>query len=261
MSLEEKKSFKDFLIQEGYLIVFAVICLGILSSYMYFVNNVDSESSMEVLGTSSIQGVWLTGLPTKEGCPEYDDFNYDVCVDRDFLRRYQALESVLINMDSNGNILYSNEDILITGFFNKETSLDQGGHLGNLTLRINDRYWVYRDVVFSDFTKDILRVYELSEGYLISFTPSLSTTGLSRQIWMFSLSPQGEVNRLAFEVRGNIKSFLQGTDVDILKKGKDIYIGLKTMDPLLMGDLILDVFEYNKESIHFLNTVLVNNID
>lgn len=255
MSKENKFDLKSFLVQEGYLIVFAFICLFVFGAYFYFDLALDSNKEVEIVDTSAVRGVWIQGGSSLE-CPKFDNFDYQNCVEGDFLERYREIEPIVIDIDSRGTIIFSNEDLLISGIFTKRSSLDSQSYLGDLSIRINQRYFVYNDIVLNNYSTDFLKIYPKSDGYLIVFMPPVNMTGLVRRVWLFEYSHDEELRKLSFNYEDSLKSFVEISDILLLKRDNKFYIMNKIMDPSLMGNIFLEIFTYD-DRIEILDTLLL----
>jgi hypothetical protein len=254
MSRKDRNSFKNFLVRDGYLIIFSLICGVVLFSYFWANKSFESEDDYKVLGSSSIRGIWFKADSAKD-CPGADLVNADACVDSTYFDDFESFPTNSIDFDDRGRVLYSNDHLFISGIFDMQEYVDDeiwnNLEIGSLTLKINDRQWVFEDVVLNkEDINSLLEIVKTDSGYLIVLHPSVTLTGRGRHVWVFEyLSEEDSVKQLYFEESGK-KAFVEGTYTEIIKEEEGLILKIDWIDPALMGSREVNLYELTDVLLH-----------
>ena len=261
MSRKKKKLIRDFLEQDGYLLVFTLICLLSLVAY-FLANKYLVDNGGEILDTTSIKGVWVSTVGSND-CPEANLMNASGCIDYSYFKDYTELNTHRIAMDSNGRVVFANSDIFINGNFDINESIDSEmwdvGYVGDFTLKINERNWVFKDLVWKEGSNEyVLGVTGVDDGYLVSFFPSASLNTLLKQLWIFKYSESTDtVTQLFFYKDGGKGVFIDSTYVSFLEKGEKIFLRVDLLDPSLVDSREVVLYEYNEDSLDFVRDYIL----
>lgn len=239
MSRENKKELKDFLNRDGYLLVFTVVCA--LSLLSYFLANDSFQKggeSTQVLGTSTVRGVWVKG-PTKPTCAESSCLN-----------DYRKLDSKEVALDEYGRVVFSNDRIFVSGIFDRKKMIDsdvwEDVHIGDLNLKINNRQWVFENIVSNrEDINSLISIVEVERGNLVVLHPSMTLSGLNKNFWVFEyLDGNDFVRPISFIEEGNRRAFVESTNISFLEKGNELFLKLERLDPALMGNTEIELYRY-----------------
>ncbi len=254
MSRKSKSKLQKFLEQKGYLFVFTLVAGVCLFSYFLANSNFVSKQETNVLGTSSIRGIWVKGV--NNDCPEADLVDAKGCIDSSYFDEYTTLLSKDIALDRDGRLVFSNDSILISGIFDVKEVVDDevwnNLFVGDLNLKINGRQWVFEGVVWDrQNSSAVVSVVDTNDGYLILLYPSVTLTGRTRQFWIFKyLMEDDRLERVYFDKDGK-RAFVEATDGEFLSKGDELFLRLDREDPVLLEGREVMLFEYG-ESLRFL---------
>jgi hypothetical protein len=262
MSREKENSFKNFLDQDGYLFVFTLVCAVCLLSFFvasgYFEGNEDSQ----VLGTSSsIKGVWFKGADDKE-CPEASSLDVDGCIRSEYFNKgFTELNPERVSFDSDGRVSFSNEELFISGIFDIKEYVDsdlwKGVYVGDLNLKINNKQWVFENVVWSREDSSLISIFKKDNGYFILFYPSVSLTNRSRNFWVFEYLEEGDtVEKLFFDFPDGKRAYIESTFGSILEKDSELFFKFERLDSSLGGNSEVDLFRFGS-SLEFFKSFLL----
>lgn len=249
MSREKSKSFKSFLVRDGYLFVFTILCVLGLLSYFLASKEFSPELERTVLGTSALRGVWLTNSSGLE-CPEMAGLGVDGCIDDTYFEDFNEIDAQTVNFDNEGRVVYSNDEIFVSGIFDVERTLNNDVwtdvYMGDLNLKINSRQWVFEDVVWNKAESPILDIVPSDTGYYVIFYPSITLTSRSKQFWVFEYVSEDDIVRsLSFKGTDGERAFIETTYVSVLKYGDDIYFKFERLDPSLMSNREVNLYRFD----------------
>jgi len=266
MSSKSKgRNLKEFLSQNGYLLVFTIMCgLGLLS---YLVCNIYFEEIFNrektyVLNTSVVKGVWISSEELK--CPEIDNLDIDRCVEASYFDRFQVLDTQQIRFDSNGRILFSNDEIFVSGIFDQSEQLNRdiwpNVYVGDLNIKINDRQWVYESVIWDiDSNDPLLEIFKTDTGYILLFSPSVSMVNRTKRFWVYEYNVKTEkIEGLSFYNDGNKRAFFESGKCIFVLKNEELYLLFERYDPILMGNTEVEIYNLTKD-LYFDQRVLLLN--
>ncbi|MCD4756276.1 hypothetical protein K8R20_01520 [bacterium] len=264
-SKPQRVTYKEFLNQNGYFLVFTLICgLGLLS--YFFCNShfekIFGEREIYVLDSSAVKGVWISNEGI--GCPNIDNLDVERCVEDIYLDSFQALPTKDIQYDDNGRILFSNDELFISGVFDKREVLNQeiwpDVYIGDLNIKINHRQWVYEDVVFDMESDDpILSLLQTDDGYILLLSPSISMVNRTRQFWVYEYtSTTGDIKVMKIFEDSTPRVFLESSRASFREKNDHIYLLFERFDPALMGNIEVEIYMVG-ESLQFDQRILLLN--
>ena len=250
MSRKKFSKVKDFLEQNGYLLVFTLICLISLATY-FLASKYLIGDGKEVLDTTSVKGIWVS----------VDNSNS--YIDQSYFNEYNEVNTQRLTMDKNGRIIFSNNDLFINGSFDITESLDgemwDVAYVGDLTLKINERNWVFKDLVWKEGSSEyVLGVTEIDNGYLISFFPSVSLNTLQKQLWVFEYSGSDDsVKQIFFKDNQGSTVFIDSTYVSVLEKDGKYFLRIDLLDPSLVEGREVVLYKYSSNSLDFLKSYIL----
>lgn len=263
MSRKKSKGLKTFLDQNGYFLIFTLVCALGLFSYFYASGHFSQNNRNQVLGSSSsIRGIWVKAETPKD-CEGSDIINADACITDEYFNDFERLPMVDIDIDSNGRVVFSNDHLFISGIFDmKEFINDEvwsNLQVGDLNLKINDRQWVFEDVVWSrEDISSLLSVVKTESGYLIIMHPSVTLTGRGRQVWVFEYIAEDDKIEMVYFDSDQKRVFVESTYAEVLKRGEDLLLKLVREDPALNGSREINIYEFNGDLSHR-NTFLLQS--
>ena len=261
MSREKKKWFKNFLEQDGYLLVFTLICLVCLVSY-FLANRFLLDSGQEVLDTTSVKGVWVSTVGSNI-CPEASLVNASGCIDESYFNEYTELNTQRVPIDDSGKVIFSNDDLFINGSFEITESIDSDmwdiGYIGDFTLKINERNWVFKDLVWKGGSREyVLGITKVDDGYLIPFFPSASLNTLQKQLWVLKYSSSTDsVEQVFFNDNHGSSVYVDATYVSVLENGDRIFLRVDLLDPSLVDSREVVLYEYVDNSLDFVKNFVL----
>jgi hypothetical protein len=250
MSRKKFSKVKDFLEQDGYLLVFTLICLVSLATY-FLASKYLVGDGKEVLDTTSVKGVWVS-VDNSNGY-----------IDQSYFNEYDEVNTQRLTMDDNGKIIFSNSDLFINGSFDTKEVLDTEmwdiAYIGDFTLKINERNWVFKDLVWKEGSSEyVLGVTKIDNGYLISFFPSVSLNILQKQLWVFEYSGSDDsVKQVFFKNSQGSTVFIDSTYLSVLKKDGDYFLRVDFVDPSLVGGREVLLYKYTSNSLDFLKSYIL----
>jgi hypothetical protein len=257
----KKTENKNFLVQDGYLLVFVFVCIFGLISYFFINSKLPSQEEIrEVLGTGSIKGVWVSS--NTNSCPEANLVNANGCITKDFFKEYESLDKQELFFDDQGKIVFSDDKIFVSGIFTVERVVDNelwpNLRVGDLNIKINDNQWVLEDVVWDrDDPQAVVSLVWIDSSYLVLFHPSVSLTGLSKQFWAFEYEDEeSSIRSLSFLQKEGTLGFVDSSYVDVLKKDDTIFLKFERVDPALMGSREVVLYEYG-ENLEFVDRYIL----
>jgi hypothetical protein len=250
MSRDRKKALKEFLQSDGYLLVFTAVCGLTLFSYFLANREFGQENQREVLGsTSALKGVWVNSGTGIE-CPEMRGLDVEGCITDSYFENFNEIEGESVNYDREGRVVYSNDEIFVSGIFEMESVLNndvwKDVYLGNLNLKINSRQWVFEDVVWNKAEESVLDIIPTDTGYLVIFYPSITLTSRTKQFWVFEYSSDDDmVRNLSFVDSEGDRAYIESSYVSVLQYGEDTFLRFDRLDPSLMGNVEVGLYEYS----------------
>ncbi len=249
MSRDRKKAFREFLQSDGYILVFTVVCALTLCSYFLANKEFETEDQREVLGSSALRGVWVNS-GTGIGCPEMKGLDVEGCITDSYFENFNEVEEESVNYDREGRVVYSNDEIFISGIFEMKSVLNndvwKDVYLGNLNLKINSRQWVFEDVVWNKAEEPVLDIISTNNGYLVIFYPSITLTSRTKQFWVFEyISVDDIVKNLSFTDSEGDRAYIESSYVSVLQYGEDTFLRFDRLDPSLMGNVEVTLYEFN----------------
>jgi hypothetical protein len=263
MSREKNEGFKSFLEQNGYFLVLTVVCGLGLFSYFYASGHLQRGNQKQVLGsTSSIRGVWVKAHSAQD-CKGSNLINADACITDEYFNEYEKLPIQKIDIDRHGRVVFSNDHLFISGIFDMREFVNDeiwsNLQIGSLNLKINNRQWVFEDVVSSrEDINSLLSIAKTQEGYLIIMHPSVTLTGRGRQIWVFEyFTKDGSIEKVYFDDGGR-RAFVESTYAEVLKDGEELLLKLVREDPSLSGSKEVNLYEFDEVLTHR-NTFLLQS--
>lgn len=261
MSRKMNGKVKSFLVQDGYLLVFTLICLICLIVY-FFANKFLMDTGEEVLDTTSVKGVWVSTVDSNT-CPEAGLVNASGCIDESYFNEYTKLSTQRISLDDSGKIIFSNDDLFINGNFDITESVDSEVwdivYIGDFSLKINERNWVFKDLVWKEGSSEyVLGVTKIDNGYLISFFPSASLNTLQRQLWVFEYSQSDDsVKQVFFKDSKGSTVFIDSTYVSVLERDSDYFLRVDLVDPSLVDSREVILYKYSSNSLDFVKNYIL----
>jgi hypothetical protein len=252
MSRKKESGIKNFLDLNGYLLVFTSVSIITLCSYFLASSNQKSDGELQVLGTSSVRGVWFnTGGYSK--CNQAKEFDATDCITKSDLDKYLKVNKKEYSLDSEGNLMFSNDELFVNANFEKKRGVDSDVwndlYIGNIDLKINDRSWVFENVVWGkEFDNSLVSIVNLEKSYLIIFHPSTSLTGLNRQFWVFEYRVEDDVlNTVSFVKDNEDRAFLESTDFSVYEDDDGLFFVFESLDPSYNGYSLLDFYSLNTD--------------
>ncbi|MDD3474500.1 MAG: hypothetical protein PHP08_01185 [Candidatus Dojkabacteria bacterium] len=261
MSRKKSRKVKNFLEQDGYLLVFTLICLLSLVTY-FLANRYFLSNDQQVLDITSVKGVWVSTVGSND-CPEAELIDANGCIDNSYFDKYTELNTQRISIDDNGKVIFSNTDLFINGSFDTKEVVDSDVwdtvYIGDFTLKINERNWVFKDLVWKEGSNEyVLGITKVDNGYLISFFPSASLDTLQKQLWIFEYSDDTDsVSQLFFKKNGSSSVFIDSTYVSILEDEDDIFLRIDYLDPSLVDGREVILYEYVNNGLDFINNYVL----
>jgi hypothetical protein len=263
MSREKENSFKNFLDQDGYLFVFTLVCAACLLSFFVASGYFEKENpDVQVLGTtsSSIKGVWFRGSDDK-GCSEAESLEVDGCIESSYFSKFTQLNAELVSFDEDGRVLFSNDQLFISGIFDIREYVDsdlwEGVYVGDLNLKINSRQWVFENMVWSRDDSFLISIFKKDDGYFILLYPSVTLTNRSRNFWVFEYLEEGDtVEKLVFDFPDGRRAYIESTFGSVLEKDGDLFFMFERLDPSLGGNSEVDLFRFGS-SLEFFKSFLL----
>jgi hypothetical protein len=260
MSRKGKRKISNFLVQYGYLFVFTLISAFALLSYFWANDYFIKSHSKEVLGSSSIRGLWVRA-DSDDSCSEASIINASGCIKDDYFSDYEVLNSQKISLDGTGKFVFSNDYLFMSGIFYMKEFINNDVwsnlQIGDLSLKINDRQWVFEDVVWSkEDINSLMEIVRIDGNYLILLHPSVTLTGQNRQFWAFEYFMSSDTVSTVFFDRDGKRSFVESTYGEILEKDSELYLKLERYDPSLMGSSEVVLYEFDKDFVFLNNFVL-----
>lgn len=252
MSRKKENRYNNFLDQNGYLLVFTLVSIITLGAYFFASSNQKSNAELQVLGTSSVRGVWFNP-GGRRICKEAERFNATDCITKDDLGRYLKVSKKDYSLDSDGNLMFSNDVLFVNANFEKKRVVDSDVwdelYIGNIDLKINDRSWVFENVVWGkEFDNSLISLVDLGNTYLIVFYPSSSLTGLNRQFWVFEYSVEEDVlNTISFVKDNEDRAFLESTNLSIYEDDEGLFFVFESLDPSYGGNSLLDFYAFRTD--------------
>ncbi len=252
MSRKKDNELKNFLDQNGYLLVFTLVSIITLGAYFLASSNQKSDGELQVLGTSSVRGVWFNPGGRRK-CKEAEDFDAADCLTTEDLDQYLKVSKKDYSLDSDGNLMFSNDVLFVNANFEKKRVVDSDVwdelYIGNIDLKINDRSWIFENVVWGkEFDNAIISLVDLGDTYLIFFHPSTSLTGLNRQFWVFEYRVEGDVlNTKSFVKENEDRAFLESTTFSVYEDDEGLFFVFESLDPSYDGNSLLDFYSFNTD--------------
>lgn len=249
MSREKSKGFKDFLERDGYLFVFTFVCGIALLSYFFANKYILSNSEKNVLGTSTLRGMWVN-VGTGIECPEMGGLDVEGCIEDSYFEDFSQIEGETVYFDDDGRVVYSNDEIFVSGIFYVNRGLDndvwKNVYIGDLNLKINSRQWVFEDVVWNRAESPLVDIIPTDTGYFIILYPSITLTSRSKQFWVFEYVLEDDiVKNLSFVDSDGDRAFIESTYVSVLEYEGDIYFKFERLDPSLMSNREVGLYRYD----------------
>ena len=238
-----------------------MICLVCLVTY-FLANRYLIGNEQQVLDTTSVKGVWVSTVGSNT-CPESSLVDTSGCIDESYFNEYRELDTYRISLDDSGKIIFSNDELFVNGSFEIKESIDSEiwdmGYIGDFTLKINERNWVFKDLVWKDGSNEnILGITELNDGYLISFSPSVSLNTLFKQLWMFKYSKSTDSVEQFFFTEGDSKNvFIDSTYVSVLEESDRLFIRVDLLNPSLVGSREVILYEYVDNGLDFVKNYIL----
>ncbi|MCD4811571.1 hypothetical protein K8R14_03135 [bacterium] len=264
-SKPKKKDYGEFINQNGYLFVFTIICgLGLLSYFVcsrYF-EEIFIKRELYVLESSAVKGVWIDNASIR--CPNIEGLDVDRCVEYSYLDNFEILSTENILFDSNGRVLFSNDELFVSGIFDRRELLNQeiwpDVYIGDLNIKINHKQWVYEDVVLDMESKDpILSLFKTDDGYILLLSPSVSMVNRTKQFWVYKyVSKTEEISGMSFYKDGTPRVFFESGSVSFDAKGSDIFLLFERDDPALMGNIEVEIYRVG-QNLSFEQRILLLN--
>ncbi|MCK9415880.1 MAG: hypothetical protein PHG60_00720 [Candidatus Dojkabacteria bacterium] len=252
MSRREERSFKNFLVQEGYLLAFTLIAGLSLLSYFGANNYFARQNGMEVLGTSSVSGVWVqSGSYGKGG------------IERSYFDKYKKVPMQELYFDEKGEVAFFNENLSITAVLKIKEFINDDVwsnlYIGNLNLKINDKQWVFESVVWDkEGDSSLISLANIGEGYLIALHPSISLTGREKQFWVFEyLTADGVARPLSFVRDDEQRAFIDSTYAEFLDSNGTFLVKFERDDPSLIDRSEVALYKYGTD-LEYFKSLLVN---
>jgi hypothetical protein len=261
MSRKKKSEFQNFLEQKGYFFVFTLVSAVCLFSYFFVNSNFAKNNEKNVLGTSSIRGIWVRGVDN--GCPEARLIDAKGCISRSYFDDYEILSSEEIALDRDGRLVFSNDSLFVSGIFDVNEVIDDevwdSLYVGDLNLRINNKQWVFQNVVWDkERSSSILSIVQIDSGYLVTFHPSVTLTGRTKQFWVFEyLAKEDRVDELYFDMDGK-RAFVEATFGSFISKNGGIFLRLDREDPVLLEGREVMLFEFD-DSLRFIKNFVLRS--
>ena len=252
MSRKKQSGVKNFLDQEGYLLVFTFVSIITLGAYFLATSNQKSDGELKVLGTSSVRGVWFNSGGNRK-CNQAKEYNATDCITKNDLDNYLKVNKGEYSLDSEGNLMFSNDVIFVNANFEKKRGVDSDVwndlFIGNIDLKINDRSWVFENVVWGkDFDNSLVSIVNLENSYFVVFHPSASLTGLNRQFWVFEYKVEDDVlNTVSFVKDNEDRAFLESTDFSVYENDNGLFFVFESLDPSYNGYSLLDFYSLNTD--------------
>jgi hypothetical protein len=250
MSKKERSSFKEFLQQDGYLLIFTLVCGITLLSY-FLANGAFSSNSSDtsVLGINSLRGVWVNGGDGIK-CPEMRGLDVDGCITESYFREFKEVDYQNVSFNDEGRIVYSNDDFFVSGIFDIKDTLNndvwRNVYIGDLNLKINSRQWVFESVVWNKAESPIFNIISIDTGYLLIFYPSITLTSNTRQFWVFEYVLEDDTVRNLSYVDFDVdRAFIESSNISVLEYEGDIYFRFDRLDPSLMGNREVRLYRFD----------------
>jgi hypothetical protein len=172
---------------------------------------------------------------------------------KDDLDQYLKVSKKDYSLDSDGNLMFSNDVLFVNANFEKKRVVDSDVwdelYIGNIDLKINDRSWIFENVVWGkEFDNAIISLVDLGDTYLIFFHPSTSLTGLNRQFWVFEYRVEGDVlNTKSFVKENEDRAFLESTTFSVYEDDEGLFFVFESLDPSYDGNSLLDFYSFNTD--------------
>jgi hypothetical protein len=251
MSKKKNKAFNEFLVQDGYLIVFTLVSAITLFSYFYSTKLFSVEEDRNVLGSTALRGVWVD-VGTGIECPEMRGLDVDGCVTSPYFDQFDNVNVESVSFNSEGKITYTNEDLYISGIFYTKKTLNndvwRDVYIGDINFKINNRQWVYEDVVWNKAQSPIVDIVTTDDGYIVIFYPSITLTSRTKHFWVFEYNVKDDlVRNLSFKDSDGDRSFLESSYVSVLNYEGDIFLRFDRVDPSLMGNKDVRLYRFNSD--------------
>jgi hypothetical protein len=261
MSRKKENKFKSFLSSKGYYFVFTIICALCLFSYFLANDAFEKKQHKEVLGASAVRGVWVQGKQFND-CPESESLSVSGCIKSSFFDDYKELPMQRVFSDNQDRILFSNDVLFLSGIFTPQDFIDNevwdNMYVGELNLRINNKQWVFEDVVWSrEENTALVSLVEVDDGYLIVLHPSVTLSQRTKRFWVFKYSSNSDtVSQLYFTQSQSRKVFIESSDVSVLEKDSILYLVFERFDPSLFGSSEVIFYEFNSDLEYWRSFVL-----
>jgi hypothetical protein len=261
MSRKKENKFKSFLSSNGYYLVFTFICAFCLISYFVANDIFNQKQNTEVLGASVIPGVWVQGQRF-EDCPEAEIVDASGCIRPSYFDDYKKFPVQKIFSDDQDRILFSNDVLFLSGIFTPQDFIDNevwdNMYIGDLNLRINNKQWVFEDVVWSrEENSALVSLVEVDDGYLIVLHPSVTLSQRNKHFWVFKYDLDSDnVSQLYFMEGDNRKVFIDSSEVSFFEKEGDNFFVFERFDPSLFGSSEVTLYEFNSDLEYWRSFVL-----
>lgn len=172
------------------------------------------------------------------------------CITDSYFQDFNEIDSQSISYDRDGRVVFSNDEIFVSGIFERESVLNndvwKDVYLGNLNLKINNRQWVFEDVVWNKGQEPVVDIMPSDKGYLVIFYPSITLTSRTKQFWVFEyISEDDIVKNLSFSDLEGDRAYIESSYASVLEYGEDTFLRFDRVDPSLMGNVEVALYELN----------------
>lgn len=249
MSKKKSKALEDFLKRDGYLLVFTLISAITLVSYFLANKSFTTNLEREVLGSTALRGVWVDAGMGIE-CPEMRGLDVEGCIEDSYFEDFSQIESETVHFEDDGRIVYSNDEMFVSGIFDVSRSLDndvwKDVYIGDLNLKINSRQWVFEDVVWNRAESPLVDVVPSDKGYFVIFYPSITLTSRTKQFWVYEYVLEDDIVRsLSFIDSDGDRAFIESSIFSILEYEGDLFFRFDRLDPSLMRNREVRLYRYD----------------
>lgn len=262
---EEKGNFKEFVNQNGYMFVFSLVCgFGLLSYILCssYLQEIFRSRDAYVLNTSSVKGVWVSDVGIK--CPNIKNLEVDMCVEDSYFEDFNSREVLEIALDQKGRILFTNEEIFLSGFFDIKDFLNKDVwadiYLGDLNIKINEKQWVFKNIVWDKTSQDsLVSILETDTSYLLVISPSVSMVNRTKQFWIYEYNKKSETLSSRDFFNGATKRrFIESGEVSFALVEDEIYLLFERFDPALLGNSEIELYKWEGDLQYYKKVLLLD---